>query len=156
MSLPTDAQARKGLPVFTGLVRYFPDALAAVAQLSNIANEQHNPGEPLHWAKEKSKDELDAQLRHLIDHAKALNGGGPYRDLEGVMHATKNAWRALANLQRMADSGMNIFAVLSGQPEELTTEEKIADDELADRYQQLSENVTIETNEDGAHLQWCD
>jgi hypothetical protein len=29
---------------------YFPDALAAVAQISYQGNQKHNPGEPLHWA----------------------------------------------------------------------------------------------------------
>lgn len=90
--LPTAPQARKAVPVYSGLVRYFPDALCAVAQLSMIANEQHNPGEPLHWAREKSTDELDALMRHLID-AGAL-------DTDGTRHSTKVAWRALANLQK--------------------------------------------------------
>ena len=102
--LPTDADARKGIPVFTGFVRYFPDAMAAVAELSRIANEQHNPGQPIHWAKEKSTDELDAMMRHLLD------AQSEERDAEGVLHMVKVAWRAMANLQRMADRGIDIFA----------------------------------------------
>ena len=60
MSLPTDKVARKGVPIYSGVLRYFPDAIAAVAELSRIGNDQHNPGEPLHWAREKSTDEHDA------------------------------------------------------------------------------------------------
>lgn len=105
--LPVDAQARKDIPIFSGFVKYFPDAIAAVAQLSFIANEQHNPGEPLHWAKEKSSDERDAQMRHIVD---PVTTGGEDRDSEGVLHDVKNAWRAMANLQRLADAGKNIFA----------------------------------------------
>jgi hypothetical protein len=57
--LPTDPQERKGIPLATGLIDYFPDALIAVAQLSKIGNDQHNPGKPLHWDRTKSQDESD-------------------------------------------------------------------------------------------------
>ena len=102
--LPKDAGMRKSIPVYRGFVQYFPDAIAAVAQLSQLANDQHNPGEPLHWAKEKSTDELDAMMRHLLD------SQSEERDDEGVLHMVKVAWRAMANLQRMADAGINLFA----------------------------------------------
>lgn len=96
MSLPTDAKARKGVPLYSGLLRYFPDALVAVAELSRIGNDQHNPGKPLHWDRSKSTDEHDALLRHLLD-AGTL-------DSDGVRHATKVAWRALAALQKEIES----------------------------------------------------
>jgi len=102
--LPKDAETRKAIPVYRGFVQYFPDAIAAVAQLSQLANDQHNPGQPLHWAKEKSTDELDAMMRHLLD------SQSEERDDEGVLHMVKVAWRAMANLQRMADAGVNLFA----------------------------------------------
>lgn len=92
MTLPTEAKARKGMPIFSGVMMYFPDALAAVAELSRIGNDQHNPGEPLHWARGKSTDELDALVRHLTY-------AGTYDD-DGVLHDVKVAWRALANLQK--------------------------------------------------------
>lgn len=95
-NLPTDAKARKAIPLCTGLLDYFPDALCEVAELSRIGNEQHNPGEPLHWAKEKSTDEPDALMRHLIDRGK--------RDTDSVRHSAKVAWRALAMLQREIDA----------------------------------------------------
>lgn len=105
MTLPTDPKARKAAPIYSGFLKYFPDAVAAVAMLSHDANEQHNPGEPVHWAKEKSTDELDALCRHLVDPLTA--GGEPY-DTDGHLHATKQAWRAMANLQRILDSGMSV------------------------------------------------
>lgn len=92
MILPTDAKARKAIPIFSGCIRYFPDALAAVADLSRIGNEQHHPGKPLHWDRAKSTDELDALTRHLVDAGTI--------DTDGVRHSTKVAWRALANLQK--------------------------------------------------------
>lgn len=87
-----DAQQRKEAPIFSGVLAYFPDAIAEVAELSRIGNEQHNPGQPLHWDRSKSGDEKDALTRHLID-AGTL-------DTDGVRHSTKVAWRALANLQK--------------------------------------------------------
>lgn len=94
MSLPTDAASRKGLPVFTGVVCYFPDALAEVARISKMGNDQHNPGQPLHWAREKSTDQLDAAQRHLLD-----RGTGLVFDEDGGRHLGKAAWRILAELQ---------------------------------------------------------
>mgnify|MGYP001614711147 CR=1 FL=1 len=94
--LPTNAQERKDTPIATGVLDYFPDALAEVARVSRAGNEQHNPGEPLHWAKEKSQDEADALLRHLIDR-------GTF-DTDGIRHTAKVAWRGLALLQRELDA----------------------------------------------------
>jgi hypothetical protein len=105
--LPTDADARKRLPIYSGVIRYFPHAIAAVAELSRVGNDQHNPGQPLHWAKEKSSDEPDALARHLTDMAIDQ----VHRDPDGVMAAVKLAWRALANLERMHDAGVDIFAI---------------------------------------------
>jgi len=64
---PTDAEARKTYPVFTGLLAYFPHACAAVAHHSYKSNEQHNAGEPMHWAREKSIGDGNQIVRHLIE-----------------------------------------------------------------------------------------
>lgn len=92
MTLPTDAAERKALPLTTGVLDYFPAALAEVARLSAIGNDQHNPGEPLHWARAKSGDEADALVRHLLERGTV--------DTDGVRHSAKVAWRALALLQK--------------------------------------------------------
>jgi len=96
MGLPTDAQERKGLPIGTGVLDYFPDSLAEVARCSKAGNDQHNPGQPLHWAKEKSTDEADALIRHFLERGT--------RDVDGIRHSAKVAWRALALLQRELDA----------------------------------------------------
>ncbi len=90
-SLTDDKQQRKNTPMATGLVDYFPDALAMVAYVSKLGNDQHNPGQPLHWARGKSNDHADCILRHLVDRGKM--------DTDGVSHSAKVAWRALALLQ---------------------------------------------------------
>ena len=90
--LPTDAECRKAVPIFSGVLMYFPDAIAAVAECSRIGNDQHNPGQPLHWDRSKSGDELDALLRHVMD-------AGTW-DNDNIRHSTKVAWRALGNLQK--------------------------------------------------------
>lgn len=91
VGLPTEAKARKALPVCTGVLDYFPDALAAVAEVSKKGNDQHNPGQPLHWAKEKSTDHADCIVRHLLERGTI--------DTDGGRHSAKVAWRALALLQ---------------------------------------------------------
>jgi hypothetical protein len=91
-SLPTDSQERKKIPIYTGLIKYFPDAVAEVARVSLIGNQQHHPDKPLHWDRNKSTDELDALARHLVEAGKM--------DSDGVRHSAKVAWRALANLQK--------------------------------------------------------
>jgi hypothetical protein len=94
----TEAERRKQSPMYSGLIAYFPDALEEVARASYVGNEQHNPGQPIHWAKEKSADEADCIIRHLADHAR-----GHKIDTDGVRHLAKVAWRSLANLQREID-----------------------------------------------------
>ena len=91
MLLPTDPQERKGIPITTGVLDYFPLAIAEVAKCSKAGNDQHNPGQPLHWAKGKSTDHADCIPRHLIDR-------GTF-DTDGIRHSAKLAWRALALLQ---------------------------------------------------------
>lgn len=91
-ALPTDAKARKGIPIYSGFLKYFPRACAAVAELSRIGNDQHNPGKPLHWDRSKSGDEHDAMLRHILEAGKI--------DTDGVRHSTKAAWRGMAALEK--------------------------------------------------------
>lgn len=90
-ALPADKTARKAVPLTRGLLDYFPAALAEVAHVSYVANEQHNPGEPMHHARGKSTDHADCIMRHLVDRG-AL-------DSDGLRHSAKVAWRALALLQ---------------------------------------------------------
>jgi len=89
--LPEDNQARKETPLYSGLMKYFPKALARVSHISYRGNEKHNPGEPLHWSRDKSNDHLDCCARHLLE-AGTL-------DAEGNPHSAMLAWRALANLE---------------------------------------------------------
>lgn len=92
MTLPTDSKARKDIPLARGVLDYFPDALAAVAALSQAGNDKHNPGQPLHWSREKSSDHADCIMRHLIDR-------GTVDPEDGILHDVKVAWRALAMCQ---------------------------------------------------------
>ena len=89
-----NAKERKGCPVYSGVVAYFPDALLEVARVSKIGNDQHNPGEPLHWDRDKSTDQLDAAMRHIIDRAK-----GQKFDTDKGRHLAKAIWRLCAELQ---------------------------------------------------------
>ncbi len=91
-TLPEEAGARKTFPIASGVLDYFPDAIAAIANVSYQGNEQHNPGKPLHWDRSKSKDEADTMLRHFLQRGSL--------DKDGIRHTAKMAWRALALLQK--------------------------------------------------------
>lgn len=93
-ALPTDSAERKRWPLFSGLLRYFPAALANVSNHSFLGNEKHNPGMPMQHARNKSSDHEDCIMRHLMDAAEHKPGSAVRIDeLRGV------AWRALALLQ---------------------------------------------------------
>ena len=100
-ALPTDPKARKAIPIYSGFIKYFPRAICAVTELSRIGNDQHNPGKPLHWDRSKSGDEKDALMRHLIDQT---IDGDEAADKDGVLHATKKAWRAMADLEKILEA----------------------------------------------------
>ena len=89
------AQKRKATPIYSGMIKYFPLAVAEIAKCSQAGQDQHNPGKPLAWDRSKSGDELDALMRHLTDHSR-----GEEFDDDGVRHLAKVAWRSLAALQK--------------------------------------------------------
>jgi len=94
-----DAIKRKEIPVYSGVLMYFPDAIKEVAKCSQAGNDQHHKGKPLHWDRSKSGDELDALARHLIEAGTI--------DTDGILHSAKIAWRALANLQKELETNKN-------------------------------------------------
>jgi len=106
MTLPTDSAERKNYPLLSGVLRYFPAALAGVARLSKLGNDKHNPGEALHHARNKSSDHGDCIVRHLVDvqdllamdERSALTPKG-VEDL--LTEASSLAWRALALSQEL-------------------------------------------------------
>ena len=84
---------RKDMPVYSGVLTYFPNAIKYISKVSKAGNDQHHPGKTLFWDKEKSNDHTDALVRHLIDHSEE-----PLDD-DGIYHLGKVAWRALAELE---------------------------------------------------------
>jgi hypothetical protein len=90
-TLPKESQDRKAIPITTGCIDYFPLVLMEVAKISKAGNDQHNPGQPLHWARGKSTDHADALVRHLIERGTI--------DTDGMRHSAKMVWRAMAILQ---------------------------------------------------------
>lgn len=99
--LPTDSKARKETPIYSGFMKYFPLAMAAVARLSFKGNEKHNPGQPLHWAREKSTDHGDCIARHqlTVDEIDPENG---------ELHAVAVAWRAMAQLELLEEKRLGV------------------------------------------------
>lgn len=90
--LPTESKERKNIPLTSGVLDYFGQALVEVAKVSYAGNLKHNPGQPLHWARGKSADHADCIMRHLLER-------GDVDPEDGLRHSAKLAWRALALLQ---------------------------------------------------------
>ncbi len=101
-----DSAYRKMFPMCTGLVDYFPDALAEAARVSWLGNEKHNPGEPLHHARGKSNDHADCIMRHLTE-----RGGFDIIVIKGVEHKVRHSaallWRAAALCQEEIEQERN-------------------------------------------------
>lgn len=97
MTIPSEHALRKQYPVASGVLDYFPDAMVALARLSFVGNDQHNPGKTLHWDRSKSTDQSDTLIRHFLER-------GTF-DTDGIRHSTKMAWRALALLQLEIEQG---------------------------------------------------
>lgn len=91
-TIETKKENRKDMPVYSGVLNYFPLAILELSKVSKAGNDQHNPDKPLHWDRSKSGDELDALSRHLLQAGEL--------DDDGIRHSAKIAWRALANLQK--------------------------------------------------------
>jgi hypothetical protein len=97
--LPEDSSDRKGIPVTTGALDYFPLAIMEIAKLSKRGNDKHNPGQPLHWSRDKSNDHADCIGRHLLDRGRFA--------ADGTRHSASLAWRALALLQLELEEEVN-------------------------------------------------
>lgn len=113
LRLRTGAE-RKAEPIHSGVLLYFPDALAAVARVSKAGNDKHNPGEPLHWSRGKSTDQMDCATRHSLTPETI--------DAEtGEMEAAAMVWRGLAQLQlleekRLAAAGILPYSGITPDP----------------------------------------
>jgi hypothetical protein len=110
LTLPTDSDERKGVPLFSGVLKYAPAALAGVARISKRGNDKHNPGQEMHHARGKSADHADCILRHAVDVADIeaaiirVDEGVEWADAHPVREAqvkailaevSQLAWRAL-------------------------------------------------------------
>lgn len=103
----SDSEYRKMLPVGTVITEYWPDAMKGAAAVAWVGNEKHNPGEHLHWSRDKSNDHEDCLARHRID---AKSGDGwvtevlPDGRVYQVRHASAALWRAACLAQLDAES----------------------------------------------------
>lgn len=101
--LPQDDKERQKYRPLDFLM-YFPKAFLAKAKHSWESNEKHNPGEPMHWAKDKSLGDGNQVMRHLMEAMEALEIGD--RDV-AEYHLTATSWRADELLERFLDKTPN-------------------------------------------------
>lgn len=99
-TLPESSSERKRIPLYRGVMRYFPAALAEVAQIAQRGNDKHGEAgntELHHW-RGRSGDHADCILRHLMDLEEDFGCGKGY-DENGVPQVAYLAWRAMALAQ---------------------------------------------------------
>jgi hypothetical protein len=85
---------RKDANLWDFMFKYFPQAWFEVAHVAVIGNQQWNPGEKMHWERDKSVDQLNSAFRHIWDY-----GTGEEMDTDGCYHLAKAIWRLMAQLQ---------------------------------------------------------
>lgn len=93
-TLPVNSDERKLFPLWRGLFRYAPAALAAAARVSMRGSQKHNPGQPMHHSRWKSTDHLDCFFRHAMDLEEDFGHGRGY-DEHGEPQVGYMLWRAL-------------------------------------------------------------
>lgn len=152
VGLPTDNAARKRLQLFTYLMEYFPDAFIAEAEVAIAGNEQHNPGEPLHWAREKSTDQLNTAFRHLWDHKRGIK-----KDTDGQYHLAKAVWRLKAELQLMIEADRAVQEAMEAQEEsdEFTPRRPTVDELRAELAEERRSNREFETVPTVKYCKFC-
>ena len=89
---PAPAAVRKSMPLCTGCLDIWPDALAEIAgSMAKLGLQHGHSIDDIHWERGKSGDHPDALMRHLRDRGTS--------DTDGVKHSVKVAIRALELLQ---------------------------------------------------------
>lgn len=82
----------KDTPLHTVLFGMFPNAMKALARHSKFGSDKHNPGEPLHWAFDKSTAHAECLCSHLAQ-------AGTIDPETGESHTVAAFWRAAALLE---------------------------------------------------------
>ena len=103
-ALPVDSEERKSYPMSSGLLSYFPAALAGVSKISYEGNKKHNGDGPLQHSRWMSMDHSDCVIRHLLDMQElmaALSRGKDVDPQKILTEVSCLAWRALALSQAL-------------------------------------------------------
>lgn len=82
-----------------------------VARVSYLGNEQHSPGELLHWARGKSMDQLDAAARHEAEYRHGVR-----EDAMGYPVIGQIGWRVMAELQLRLETIENSYRAAKVPP----------------------------------------
>lgn len=137
---------RKGQPIATGVLAYFPKTLAALSEVSRRGNDKHNPGEPLHHDPDKSTDEADCCVRHIVDALEAdklgIPGGVMALNEDGNPHLLTGLWRLAMWCERVLN-GDERWRTVAGPAEE---------DFKAGRFRFESCEVSVVLNRETANV----
>src|ERR1044071_8702488 len=96
MVTAADKQKAAKVPVWQGVLEYFPKALHAVGAISKMGAQKHNEGKmPTKWRQYPVDVYADALARHILEE----NKGDVYDSESKMLHAGHEAWNALARLE---------------------------------------------------------
>lgn len=101
MSEAADKQKAAKVPVWEGVLNYFPAALLAVGAISKFGSAKHNDGKfPTLWRKYPTVTYGNALSRHILDECRT---GDSYDGESNMLHAAHEAWNALARLEKLLE-----------------------------------------------------
>lgn len=87
--------------ITTGAIKYFPRALTAIAEISELGAEKYSWDGYRH-VPDGIKRYDDAEGRHMVGESV----DGLYDPSSGYLHASHRAWNALAYLELLLESGV--------------------------------------------------
>jgi hypothetical protein len=138
------SEQRKQYPITSGVIDYFPDAIAYVGYVSWLGNQKHNPGEPMHHARGKSADHADCIARHLSQRGTQETVKVQGKEYQ-MRHSGELAWRALALLQQELEEANGLTTPRGAKY-------PTAQSEAKDELQKLSAQLQNQTFHDAAKL----
>jgi hypothetical protein len=125
--LPTEDKARKMLPMFKQVARYFPKALREITKVSVVNNVRYNPDRApadINWSRGKSTDQLGSAFHHMLEHEvdgkvfeAVPEAAAKVTGINQVYILAEAAWRVLAELELTIEKVEREEMVERTQPE---------------------------------------
>lgn len=87
-------------PIYQGFIKYFPNAIEAVANVSRFGYEKYGTWGGWRDVENGINRYMDAKCRHMISEAK----GEECAEDSKILHAAHEAWGAMAKLELLLEA----------------------------------------------------